>query len=704
MSSMGGDGVNKTQIIELFKKLDKSGGTKKEYIAAGTDKIPCNCYRLPNGVIVAQTTTVLGAGANGTVFQGIDIKSGTLYAIKIPKNNEENIEDFKKINDKMKRGNKLMASVDISRNSHHAGMYHTMNIDGLEIAIMPKLKGEQLASLIKAHADLLNSVKPNKNKQQERPQQPQRIEEKYSMESSSMVAVDRDGDIGFKTENIYINDGNDPQSLYSIKDYKERHKHKTSAELYGYLGRVANMLRSGGYLETVSDSKHITMLKDKVDAHLPDQIIKAATKSYGEHREEKVVIDDPDEFIQKLSQIIKDLRDACMDNAALVRGGAINRDIKPENMIRDNLGATTTMDYDEADNLKPASEVIFGKEHIARGSPYYLSPYNKAVYNHLENDIRYINAAVEALGVYELLKEQDKLTEELTMPGGMFSDENLALLRVLADPPDYIWNAQSEANAIGISAEELSQTCFKQVLLKKYGGGMPNKLISETEDPYVAAFNKFLKITKKLINPDVANTYVAADAVKDFELLGQRLEALTEVRQQLKNPQPMQHSTLSRKITGRVRPYLPPAGVIANTTTNMTHQSPAWDNVIQTLAVDLDPTKHKIEVNADKSVTIKNKITKKLLGSLSLFEGNVYGTTSDADAFEQMLKVYIASHKAGETVKIQIVGLADNPQQALNFASIAKNLAVEFTYDDGTHQAVMQYQASNNANKNRHNL
>jgi len=199
-------------------------------------------------------------------------------------------------------------------------------------------------------------------------------------------------------------------------------------------------------------------------------------------------------------------------------------------------------------------------------------------------------------------------------------------------------------------------------------------------------------------------TYVAADAVKDFELLGQRLEALTEVRQQLKNPQPMQHSTLSRKITGRVRPYLPPAGVIANTTTNMTHQSPAWDNVIQTLAVDLDPTKHKIEVNADKSVTIKNKITKKLLGSLSLFEGNVYGTTSDADAFEQMLKVYIASHKAGETVKIQIVGLADNPQQALNFASIAKNLAVEFTYDDGTHQAVMQYQASNNANKNRHNL
>jgi len=694
-------------IRECFKALDKSSVHKKEFIAAGTKPeagasgIPYDCYRLPNGVIIAKTTTTLGAGANGVVYQGIDIKSGDLYAIKIPKindddtdnksndeNKDQNIDKKERIewsNKKIKLGNKLMASADIERNPQHDGMYHTMNLDGIEIAFMPKLDGEQLAVLIKTHVSPLIAEKLAQSNQKMPPaiKQPERrpslasfIINEENVENSTFDAIS----IKAKVE-----------PLHSIAYFREKRRNESDRVVKGYISRIINYLGPEGteFLSIEKDEnkkEKVAMIEAKVKSYLPDALINKTIASYSNIREEKVIIDDPEIFLKKLLQIVKDSKDACKDNANLLRIGATNRDIKPENMIRTQLGLTT-IDYDEAEEFKVASDVIFGKEHVAKGSPYYLSPYNKEVYSHLLSNATAINAASEALGIYELFSQQGKLTEDLTGPGGLFSSENLVLLKILADPPDYVWNAQSEANAIGISAEELSQTCFKKLLLKKLEGGMPNKLISDTDDPCVAGFNKFLEITKKLINPDVNNTYVASQAAEDFEILEQRIEALQDVREQLKHPQPTQSSSITGRISSNLQQYLP-IGATVKTPTDMTRQSPAWDNVIQTLAVELDPRKLKVEVKPDKSVAIKSKENKKTVGNLSLTEGNVYGTTSDADAFEQMLKVYIASHKSGETVQIQIVGLADDPEQALVFQGIANKLKVTAVFDAATKDAV----------------
>lgn len=704
-------------IKECFKELDKSSVTYKSFVAKGTthngsDGIPHDCYRMPNGVIIAQTT-ILGEGANGIVYQGVDIDSGALYAIKVPKNHEDDEandenkdqnkkiekeknqqEHLKRINEKIKLGNKLMASVDIARNPQHAGMYHTMNIDGLEVAIMPNLSGEQLATLIKTHVDPLLAAQIDPDKQKMAPA----VEKPARRPSWSSFVVD-ENEIDSGEVNAIVIKAEDKEPLHSIAYYREKRRNDPERLINGYIFRIKNELSKNNFLtidKSDPNNEKLEMSEDSVKAYLPDSIIDRTTRSYEKHREEKVVIDDPEAFIKKFSQIVKDCIDVCKDNATLLQHGVTNRDVKPENMIRTKLGLTT-LDYDEAQSFATASDVIFGKEHVAKGSPYYLSPYNKEVYYHLSTNINSINAALEAIGIYELLQQQGKLTDVLTAPGKIFSDENLNLLRILADPPDYVWNAQSEANAIGISAEELSQTCFKQLLLKKQGGGMPNKLISDTDDPCIAVFNKFLEITKKLINPDVANTYVAAQAAEDFQLLEHRIEALEDVRQQLSHPQP---NTLAGRVASKVQPYLP-IGATVKAATDMTRQSSAWDNVIQTLAVDLDPTKHKIEVKMDKSVAIKDKTTKKSVGSLALAEGNVYGTTADADAFEQMLKVYIASHKPGQKVEITIVGLEDDPQQALRFANIAKSLEVTFSFDEETRKAVERYSPNNQHLDNR---
>jgi serine/threonine protein kinase len=718
-------------IREAFKALDKSTVTKSSFIAKGTlfedgaTKIvcPCDCYRLDNGVIIAKINadTEIGEGAYGSVYEGVDIKSGDLYAIKILKREGENkYVDFDSRNEKIQTGIGLMSGVEVERSPQHKGMFHTINVGGFKVAFMPHLGERTAADLIKTHMAGIKQrsqgpTKPNIDHKARSPSD-------FSLNTNEKIELERLAHEAKKLGSLKFSNA-EIEEINSIEYYRDELRKKS--DLNDPLTSIVDILAADGFLIKVKDNQpkeanqvaiktktrrnpanpykkvaskqddtkktidkkyeNVEVVKEAVDAYLPDSIIAKEEQNYAKKREVSVTVDDPEVFLKKLLEITEDFKGACIDNVALLKRGFVHRDIKPHNMIKNKHGLTT-IDYDEAENLKGGH--IYGKDNAVKGTYDYLSPYNRKLSDHLTVNKKSINAARQALTIYELLKERNELTPDHTKEGSLFSQRNLELLRKLASPAGPVWNSQSDAYALGVSAEEYSQLLFNVALFDKESGGMPNKLISATNDPCIAMFNKFLEITKKLLNPDVLVTYDSADALRELEIFSQRAKALQDVQQQLQHPQA---TSLASRVASRVQPFLQ-TGATVKTTTDMTRQSPAWDNAIQTLAVELDPRKHQVEVKADKSVSIKSKNTKKSVGSLALVDGTVYGNTSDADAFEQMLKVYIASHKPGEQVHIEIVGLADAPELAFRFQEIATNLKVDAPFDAETEAEVTKWQ------------